>query len=290
MEEKYFCIDPAKARALLAQTKKIDAAKRGFDSLVYLIDEYAVLTTSRLKLRNVETRDDDLVYFDELIKTLMELRKEGVAAVPILGYCFDPASENGNGYLFQPRAKGEELYDDAVMTAFYTWAQKNPGNVYLSSDADAKAYILARTNYIAGAPQRHFDKFISDIIVLIDNDILIDFNGKSNFFYDVTAGFEFIDLDSHTDYKYGLAKHRPDSKELASVYGFTPCHFAVGTKVLAKLSLDKRALSRLGSAQLRQLARDNGVIFEKCRIAMLNNGISEKQLRKSLKNLKIFGC
>lgn len=128
------------------------------------------------------------------------------------------------------------------------------------------------------------------MIVLFDEDILIDFNGKSNFFYSDTEGFQFIDLNSHTDFKYGLTQHKPDSKELASYYGFAPCHVAVGTKVLPHLALEEKAISKLDDQQLQQLVRDNKTIFEKCKIAMLNNGIMEEQLNNSLGILKIFGC
>lgn len=112
MEEKYFYIESEKARGLLSQITQMKAAKRGVDRHVFFIGEYAVLTASKIKLRNVTTRDDDLAYFDELIKTLMDLKKQGVAVVPILGYSVDPDSENGNGYIIQSRAKGEELYDE----------------------------------------------------------------------------------------------------------------------------------------------------------------------------------
>ena len=234
MKEKYFFIEPEKARELLSQAKKMKPAKHGIDSRVYLIGEYAVLTTSRIKLRNVATRDDNLAYFDELIETLMRLQEQGVGVVPILGYCYDPDSENGNGWIFQPRAKGEELYDDALMKK------------------RSKKYMLARTNDIAQAPQAHYDKFIRDMLILFDHDILIDFHGKSNFFYDETAGFQFIDLDSHTDYKYGLAAQKHDAKQLACIYGFTP------------------------------VACNNRTIFEKYRTAILNNGIPEEQLNRSL--------
>jgi hypothetical protein len=84
MKEKYFYIEAGKARALLSQIKGTEAAKRGVDSRVYLIGEYAVSATQRIKLRNVTTRDDDLAYLDELIQTLMSLREQGVATVPIL--------------------------------------------------------------------------------------------------------------------------------------------------------------------------------------------------------------
>lgn len=288
VQEKYFCIEPEKARELLSQTKGMKPAKRGIDRRAYLIGDYAVLSTSRLKLRNVATRDDDLAYLDELIETLMRLREQGVAVVPILGYCFDPDSRDGAGYIFQPRAKGEELYDDAVLVKYYVWAQKKRGKVYLSSKTNAKEYILSRTSFISKIPQEHFDKFISDMIVLADNDLLIDSTGKSNFFYDAAAGFQFIDIDSHTDYKYGLAAERIDGKEEAAYSGFAPCHLAAGTAAFAHIALDKKAISKLGDEALRQLAQDNRVIFEKCRTAMLHNGIPEEQLERSLAMLKFF--
>ncbi len=290
MKENYFYIKPEKAKELLSQIIEMKAAKHGINSHVYLIGEYAVLATNSIKLRNVTTRDEDLAYFDELIKTLMSLQEQGVTVVPILGYCFDPNSKNGDGYIFQHRAQGKELYDDAVMKAFYVCAQKKPIRVYLSRNTNANEYILTRTNYISKVPQIHFNKYISDIVFLLDNDILIDFNGKSNFFYDDTVGFQFIDLNSYSDYKYGLAEHKPDSKELASYCGFTPCHFTVGTKVLPHLALAEKAISKLNNKELQQLVRDNKTIIEKCKIAILNFGISEEQLNNSLQTLKLFGC
>lgn len=287
MEEKYFYIQPETARGLLAQMKEMKAAKRGVDRQAYLIGEYAVLTASKIKLRNVTTRDDDLAYFDELIKTLMELKEQGVGVVPILGYCVEPNSENGNGYIIQSRAKGEELYDDSIMKELYVGKSHL---AYLSSDTDAKEYVISRTNAISKVPQKHFDKFIRDIIVLLDNDILIDFNTKSNFFYDDTAGFQFIDLDSHTDYKYGLTEDKMGGREIAAYYGFTPCHYAVGTEVLPNLALDEKAFSMIDDEKLHQLALDNKTITEKCRTALLNNGISEEQLGNSLAIHKLFGC
>ncbi len=287
MEEKYFYIEPEIARGLLSQIKEMKAAKRGVDRQAYLIDEYAVLKASKIKLRNVTTRDDNLAYFDELIKTLMDLKEQGVAVVPILGYCVEPNSENGNGYIIQSRAKGAELYDDSIMKEYYVGKSHF---AYLSSDTDAKEYVISRTNLISKVPQNHFDKFIRDIIILLNNDILIDFNGKSNFFYDDTDGFQFIDLDSHTDYKYGLVENKMDGKEIAAYYGFTPCHLAVGTKLLPDFALEEKAISIIDDEKLRQLAMDNKTIYEKCKTALLNNGISEKQLSNSLAILKLFGC
>lgn len=139
MIEKYFGIAPDAAGELLSRTKDMNPSKRGIDCRVYLLGDYAVLKTSRLKLRNVTTRDDDLAYLDELIRALIKLRERGVNAVPILGYCYDPDSKDGDGYIFQPKALGEELYDDAVMREFYVQSCS-----YLVNDRDAKEYILEK--------------------------------------------------------------------------------------------------------------------------------------------------
>jgi len=267
MIEKYFAIAPEKARELIEKTKKQKPVKHGIDSHVYVFDEYAVLAARNLKLRNIATQDDDLAYLDELIQTLLELREQGVSVVPILGYRVDKDDEDGTGYVLQPRAKGSEMYDDE--------------NVYET--------ILLKTARIAAAPQAHFNKFISGIIVLFDNDILIDFYGKSNFFYDDDAGFQFIDLKAHTDYKYGLTEQKFDSTLLAAYYGFAPCHFAAGTKLLPHFAMDETAVAALGETALAQLIHDNKAIYDKCKTALLRNGVTEEQMRQAFEILKIFG-
>ena len=105
----------------------------------------------------------------------------------------------------------------------------------------------------------------------------------------LAAGY-LIDLDSHTDYKYGLTEDKMDGREIAAYYGFTPCHYAVGTEVLPNLALDEKAFSIIDDEKLHQLALDNKTITEKCRTALLNNGISEEQLGNSLAIHKLFGC
>jgi len=84
MKEKYFYIEPEKARELLSGVKEMKSSKRGIDRYAYLVDDYVVLPTNRIKLRNVTTRDRDLSYFDELIQTLMSLRQQGIMVVPVL--------------------------------------------------------------------------------------------------------------------------------------------------------------------------------------------------------------
>lgn len=285
MTEKFFYIEPETARGLLMQIKNTEAEKHGVEHKVYLIDEYAVLSSDNIKIRNVVTRDDDLAYFDELIKTLMELSKKGAAVVPVLGYCYYEDSADGMGYIFQKRAKGEELYDDEIMNRFYACGQDTAGSI----DNEHAEYIISRTSYISKIPQKHYDKFVEDMIILMENDILTDFMGKSNFFYDETEGFQFIDINSHTDYKYGLTDRKADSKLICVYNGFVPCHIASGSKVYANLALDERALLQLSKEDIQRLSEDNKTVFEKCRTAMLNNGVSEEQLQCAFEVLKIFG-
>lgn len=290
MIEKYIYIDRQTARKLLSDIKDMKAAARGFDKHAYLIGDYAVLTVSKLKLRNVTTRDDNLVYYDELIKTLWDLYNNGISIVPVLGYCYDPESKDGIGYIIQQRAKGTELFDDSVMKAFYVWVRKKPEDVYFyPNDINAEEYIMSRTKTISEVPQKHYDKFVKDIMVLNENDILIDFIGKSNFFYDSNCGFQFIDLDSHTDHKYGLCECK-DNDNLGALLGcFTPCHLAVGTRAFGMLGLDDDAMSGFGDDKLLDLKQDNMIIFEKCKRAVRNNGFSEEEMDKALIYLKIYG-
>ena len=288
MIEKFSYIDRETARALLERVKYMAPSHRGIDRRAYLFEEYAVLSTSRLKLRNVIVRDDDLAHLDDIMEKLMALRRGGVNVVPILGYCYDPASADGEGFLIMERAKGAELYDDAVICRYEAWALKD-GAAYLESEADPAAYILSRTREVAAIPQEHFDKFIADVLAILKNDILIDFQGKSNFFYDEKEGFGFIDLDSHTDDHYGLTEEVVPAEAWAAVGGFVPCHFGAGTAAFAPLALDPNAIQSIGGQGLERLAADNLRIYEKCISAMRANGIPEDILQNALRRIKVFG-
>ena len=261
MKERFTLIDEETARALLGRVEHMTPAHRGIDRQAYLFDDIAVLKTGRLKLRNVDVRDDELTYLDDIIVRLSRLNDAGVNAVPILGWCCDEGSPDGNGYLFMRRAKGAELYDDAIVCRYEAWTQ-GLEDVYLKSDADAAEYILRRTNEVARIPQEHFDKFISDATAILKEDILIDFQGKSNFFYDEEVGFQFIDLDSHTDVHYGLTDEIIPAEAWAALGGFVPCHFGAGTKAFAPNALDPSAISEIGELGLEKLKEDNLVIFE----------------------------
>ena len=249
-----------------------------------------MLSTGRLKLRNVATRDNGLAYLDEIIATLARLHAGGVAVTPILGYCLDENSADGEGFMFQQRAKGRELYDDAIISRFQLWTQ-NISEPYLSSDLSDEAageYLVARTEYLAGVPQEHFDKWISDMLRILREEIIVDCNGQSNFFYDERAGFQFIDLDAHNDYRYGITGVKPDAEEIACRAGYTPCHCALGTRAFAPRALADGALAKLGNGRTARLREANRAIFDMCHKALLNCGISEKKVAAGLEELKLY--
>ena len=100
MKEECVFIDDETTHALLKRVRHMSPEHRGIDRQAYLFDDYAVLSASRLKLRNVDIRDDDLRHFDDLINRLMVLWKNGVNVIPILGYCYDPESADGEGFRF----------------------------------------------------------------------------------------------------------------------------------------------------------------------------------------------
>ena len=288
MKEKLTLIDGEAAHDLLRRVKEMTPAHRGIDRRAYLFDDYAVLSTSRLKLRNVDVRDDELRHLDDLIERLAALREAGINVVPILGYCYEPDSADGNGFLFMRRAKGAELYDDAIICRYEAWTQ-DQDEAYLAGRSDAAEYLVRRTHEIALIPQEHFSKFISDIMAILSNDILIDSQGKSNFFYDEKEGFQFIDLDSHTDNYYGLTDEAVPLEAWTAVGGFVPCHFGAGTRKFAPVALDPEAIREIGEPGLMQLADDNLLIFGKCLQAMKDNHIPEDVLRKVLREIKVFG-
>lgn len=288
MIEKFPYISPETAHALLSRVPELQPAKRGVDRRAYLFEDYAVLSSSRMKVRNVVFPDDDLAYLDDVIQRLARLLDEGVHVVPILGYVCDTKSREGTGYLIEPRARGEELYDDAVICKYLFWTQRCD-NVYLKSDADPVAYILSRTHAISAIPQAHFDQLVHDIRAILQQDLVIDFLGKSNFFYDEQYGFSFIDLDCHMDHIYDPTAEPLPVDEITAMGAFVPFHFASSTRVFAGSSLVESAIQEIGTAGLRQLAEDNLRIFEKCRAALYHNDIPEDVIRSVLQDVRVYG-
>lgn len=254
--EKYFGIDHRIARQMIDATKNMTYEKtgdNGFQSTkVYLFDEYAVLKMQNMTFRNVDTQDTDLKYLEKLTKTLLDLQVKGVNVVPILAF----QSENGDGCIIQQRAKGEELYDREKMNDKY--------------------YILRRVEFLSNAPQEHFDKFIADTIKIIDVGVLIDFMGKDNFFYDETIGFQFIDLNAHFDYEYGLTEVKPQAEQFAAWNCFLPCYFDTVPKYRETVS---KILSETTDKERVLLGEHNRNIFEKCKTAMIKSGIAKEMIR-----------
>ncbi len=263
--EKCFGIDAETARRLIEATSVMTNEKSGDNRFqntkVYLFETYAVLKMQNLDVRNIETQDTDLKHLERLAETLLDLQVNGVHVVPILAFqCCD-----GNGYIIQPRAKGAEMYDRARL-----------------SDKD---YMLGRVELFTHAPQQHFDAFVTDIIKMTNAGVLIDFVGKDNFFYDESIGFQFIDLNAHHDYVYGLCDDKPHAERVAIHGCFLPCWFDTMPQYRDTVS---KIMSEMTDAECAQLRAQNRHIFEKCKTALVNNGITEEAIHEAVTDVKFY--
>jgi len=259
--KKYFGIEAKMSQQLITATKDMTSEKSGDNSFqstkVFLFDDYAVLKMQNINFRNVVTEDHDLKHLESLAETLLELKSKNVNVVPILAF----ESDEGNGYMVQSRAKGTELYDRHKMSI--------------------KDYVLNQVELLSKAPQAHFDKFVADTIAIIDAGVLIDFVGKDNFFYHESIGFQFIDLNAHEDFEYGLTDMKMQGKQIA-VYGcFLPCYFDTMPQYLDTIS---KLLAELNDAERTSLNENNKNIFEKCKVAMLKNGITAQEIEEMISN------
>lgn len=255
--EKYFGIDRETAQQMINATKNMTHEKSGDNGFqntkVFLFDEYAVLKMQNMNFRNVTNQDTDLKHLEKLAETLLDLAKEGVNVVPILAF----RSDDGNGYIIQQRAKGAELYDRDRMSAM--------------------DYIMERVRLLSNAPQKHFDKFVDDTVEIINAGVLIDFMGKDNFFYHEAIGFQFIDLNAHFDYVYGHTDAKPPADIIAAWNCFLPCYF---DEVPSYHDTVSALLSKLSDKERAVLREHNRSIFKKCRIAMLNNKITNETVNE----------
>jgi hypothetical protein len=162
MNEKYFYIDEAIARELIAQTKNMKPAKKGAENRVYLFNNYAVLKSCRLKTRNVAVKDYDFAHLDKIIITLKELYDSGINVVPILGYCFP--------YVIQTRAKGTELSNINIATIPHHHIEK------LKQDAIA----INNKNILIDCASK--DNFFYDEKIGIQ---FIDMNAHADYYYHI---------------------------------------------------------------------------------------------------------
>jgi len=257
--EKYFGIEYEIAHQLIAATNNMKHEKSGDNGFqntqTFLFDEYAVLKSQNINVRNVSTQDADLKHLENIANTLLDLQKQGINVVPILAF---QVNDDGNGYIIQQRAKGAELYDRDKL--------------------DNKGYILERVEFFSNLPQEHFDKFVADTIEIMEAGVLIDCVGKDNFFYDETIGFQFIDLNAHDDYIYGLDGEKPNGKKYAFMSCFRPLsHCPYPFADMPKYSeIVSKLISELADKEHTALREHNKTILEKCKSAAINNGIAEE--------------
>lgn len=255
---KTFGVPRETMRQQIAQTKGMQHSKSGsnntYATRVFLFDEYALLKMKNIRLRNVATRDCRLKQLSNVAQTLLALQAKGVNVVPILAFRSD-------GYILQKRAMGEELYDNGQL--------------------QNKQYVLRRVETLAAASQAQYNQFVADTIQILDAGLLIDFRGKDNFFYHEQVGFQFVDLNAHNDFVYGLTDEKPQTLPLAAWHCFLPCYFDAVPDYRNTVT---PLLAQLTTAERAALTQQNKTILAKCKTALQNNGATEEILRETFAN------
>ena len=268
--EKYFGIDREAALQMIEATNNMTSEKSGDNGFqntkVFLFDEYAVLKMQNINVRNVATQDADLKHLERLSETLLELQAKGVNVIPILAF----QSDDGNGYIIQKRAKGIELYDRDKL--------------------NDKNYVLERVEFFSNVPQEHYDKFFADAMRIIDAGVIVDCVGKDNFFYHKVIGFQFVDLNAHDDYEYGLSNEKPQGSKAAFISCFLPlshCPFYF-ISMPKHSEMVSNLLSDMTDEDHSVLQEHNKIIFGKCRTASINNGIADEVVNEWITSHKFI--
>jgi len=270
MENRFYYIDENKAKELIAQVEQMtEHAKRGGNSKAFLIDDYVILKTSNIPLAEADKFPDGQVPYDIVIAKLQELKEQGVNVVPILGYSYDPdkishydntafggnKSAYGKGHIIQPKADGEEMWDRKLMKE--------------------KEYVMKRTQTFANAPQEHFDKFVADYKAITDAGVMVDPSKKSNFFYDKQKGFSFIDMNFMMN-----DMQRKNQEQCMHNYCCLPVNGGFYEWLMP-------FMKNVTEQEFQTLIQNNVAVFEKCKHAMIKNGIiTEQEIQECLRKAK----
>lgn len=145
-------------------SKKDNLRPGGSNKTCFIFDEYVLLYGS--------FKEEDLK--KEIIIS-NKLKQNGISILPTLEYkIVIPANENGyaKGYILQPRAKGDWLYNRNM------------------KDEDYKK----RLKQISNMEYTKLDKFISDWLNIVEAGLQVDPSKGENFFYS-DDGICFIDLN-----------------------------------------------------------------------------------------------
>jgi len=177
------------AMIMLELGNNANYTKAGSYSECCLHGDYAILKTNHI--------DSNYTEFEKIIKTLNNLKENGVGVARILGYVVTEEGKKDskgrrydNGYILLERAKGKELSEYI-----------NPMIAFIESEnntADNRKQVVDYSELILHIPQEHVDKYVKDFKAICDAKIKID-PTCNNLFYDDKVGFTFIDLNTSDD-------------------------------------------------------------------------------------------
>lgn len=271
MEKRFYYIKEELAIELINASISAEIAGRGSNSVAYIIDNYAVLKTGNIELKNTNRYHEEIAPIDVVIQKLHNLKQNNVSVVPILGYVYDPNltkdygdASYGKGYIIQPKAKGSEMWNINKMPSSYKPATTEELN-----------YLITNTQMFANAPQEHFDKFVSDYKEITNAGIMVDPSKKTNFFYDKEHGFSFIDLN----FESAQIFNKPDLNGQISHrefinYALLPCHRYMSDNVLQQLNEEQQV----------ELTNNNLQIFNKIATSLTKVGVNLNDIECAFKD------
>ncbi|MCL2540776.1 MAG: hypothetical protein FWE53_05165 [Firmicutes bacterium] len=258
MENRFYHIDEKLALELIARTKTEKAAQWGAWAEVHVFENHAVLGMKGMYYQDKHFFARDVVPYDIIISKLNRLAKKGVAVVPILGYCF----RETDGYIIMERAKGSELWAGAIR-----WDKER---------------TLTFAKDLAEAPQKQFDKFVSDYKAILDMGLTVDWQNIENFFYDSSAGFQFIDVRT-----FSHAIRHEENITLGCKQ-----NMKAGEYLLPCLEKIQDGFARtMSESEFNTLMKNNKIIFDKAKTAAIKSGASAEMIDDALNSphIKIAG-
>lgn len=171
----------------IEEASSMPVSARGENSECYLFSDVALLYGA---------------YYEEHLKIMQreneKLWSRGMMVPRVLEYRFTDENSNQKyreGWLLETRVKGKPLHQTCPFPLIFRPTTREEVVYNYEKEAHNAMIYERELEKLATAPQAHYDKFLSDMLVLGQHESLCyDATYASNFQYDSKEGFGFVDL------------------------------------------------------------------------------------------------
>lgn len=249
------------------RNKKIKPNTKGAYSYCYFFGDYVILK-NRDKIDMVERGEYLEEDFEKQKQFFNELKQRGGVNIPETCCCY---KGKHHFYRIEERAKGNVLSvfypstaraltfkTNKVLDNNNTAAEIEQEEKIQASEASEIGYGMFLYNnnmqkQLKNADQKHFDKFVRDFKILIENHVGIDTSRSENFLFDKNAGFSFVDLEM--------------DNSLTSV----PDDFVIAQRIFSAFADFKTYLQYMNSNQQRIILLNHDAVLNRVLQAIKNN-------------------